>query len=162
MAIFSGPEDYGVATLIVSIFDVNALAYRNGHGLTFRPGKVEFQILNVVLRKMNKTAIILALTISLAGCVQHAIIGTWQSETGKVRGFSNTVGTLTLDPDGKCDYSMADAATPSCKWQTARGSWRRTNDAVVVVWPSRAEYSTFTIRDRDEMEDEFGTIYWKK
>jgi len=47
MAIVSGSEDYGVATLIVSIFNVNALAYGNGYGLTFRPGKVEFQILNV-------------------------------------------------------------------------------------------------------------------
>ncbi len=47
MAIFSGPQDYGVATLIVSIFGVNTLAYGNGYGLTFRSGKVEFQILNV-------------------------------------------------------------------------------------------------------------------
>jgi len=41
MAIFSGPEDYGVATLIVSIFDVNALAYANGYRLTLRLGKLE-------------------------------------------------------------------------------------------------------------------------
>ncbi len=43
MVIFSGSEDYCAATLIVSIFGVNTLAYGNGYGLTFRLGKVEFQ-----------------------------------------------------------------------------------------------------------------------